>query len=164
MYHHCPDDHLFQTPNRKQNRCQEWRRCRRFLKRERQQCDPFQGCWSRWESFVVMYLHCPIGHSHPLPNRRQHRCQEWRRCGLLQKRERPKYDLFQDYWSRWVIFVAKCLRCPVGHSHPLPNRRQHRCQGWHRCGRLQKRAWYLYKSSLLGNQQHFFEEVNLVGW
>ena len=104
----------------------------------------FQGCWSRWERIYVMFLRNPIGQNFHAPNRRLNRCQEWRRCVRLQKRERLRYDQFQDCWSSRVSFDSGCLRYPIGHSFHVPNRRQNRHQELRRCASLQKRERLQY--------------------
>ena len=99
MYLRCPIVRNFHIPNRRLNRCQEWRRCGILRKRERQFFQHL-NCWSRWVIFHSSYLRCPFDQSLLSPNKRQNRCQEWRRCERLLKREPPLYDLLQGCWSR----------------------------------------------------------------
>ncbi len=141
----CLIGHRFNLPNRRLNRFQEWHRCGSLQKRERSLYDLLQVCWSRWVSCDYTLIRCRVRHPFLIPNRKQNRCQEWRRCGNLQKRERSLYDLLQGCWSRWVSCDYTLIRCRVGHRFLIPNRKQNRCQEWRRCAHLRQKAWYLYK-------------------
>ena len=137
----CPVGLCCFAPNRILHQCSGWRRYDSHQKRERLRYDPFQGCWLAQES-IGTYYWTLFGYYY-IPNRRQHRCQEWRKYGNVQKRWRQRYDPFQGCWSRRVSFRLPDHQCPVFLSFPTPNRILNRCHEWRRCEIVLRKALYL---------------------
>ena len=87
-FHHRPTVLCCHAPSTSGHRCQEWRRCGDFSIPYRNGCAAraeVDRCGWRCVGVRVGSHHCPTVRSSHTPSTSGHRCQGWRRCGMLQQ-------------------------------------------------------------------------------
>ena len=140
-FHRRPTARRYPSPSTSGRRCQGWRRRANFQQTLQRPFGPFRGQspWMKVRWCSCCFHRRPTVRRSQFPNTSGCRCRGWHRCGHFQQTlQRPFGPCRgQSRWMEVKVDPRRLHHCPTVRRRLLPNTSGRRCQGWHRCGRLQ---------------------------